>query len=75
MLDLIIKGGTVVAPEGASVMDVGIEGEKIVANAFRFAIVKIAGQGDAQRRRDFDVGGSDAENGGIGKRVVHGGAP
>ena len=33
MLDLIIKGGTVVAPEGASVMDVGIEGEKIVAVA------------------------------------------
>ena len=30
-MDLIIKGGTVVAPEGASAMDVGIEGEKIVA--------------------------------------------
>ena len=33
MLDLIIKGGTVVAPEGASVMDVGIQGEQIVAVA------------------------------------------
>ncbi|MEE3167052.1 MAG: hypothetical protein VX654_06010, partial [Chloroflexota bacterium] len=33
MLDVIIKGGMVVAPEGASVMDVGIEGEKIVAVA------------------------------------------
>ena len=33
MLDVIIRGGTVVAPGGASVMDVGIEGEKIVAVA------------------------------------------
>ncbi len=31
MLDVIIKGGTVVAPEGAAVMDVGIQGEQIVA--------------------------------------------
>ena len=33
MLDLIIKGGTVVAPEGASLMDVGIQGEQIAAVA------------------------------------------
>ena len=33
MLDVIIKGGTVVAPEGAAVMDVGIQGEQIVAVA------------------------------------------
>ncbi len=29
MFDLVIKGGTVVIPEGASKVDVGIEGEKI----------------------------------------------
>ena len=33
MLDLIIKGGTVVAPEGAGLMDVGIQGEQIAAVA------------------------------------------
>ena len=33
MLDLIIKGGMVVAPEGAAVMDVGIQGEQIAAVA------------------------------------------
>ena len=33
MLDVIIKGGTVVAPGGASVMDVGIEGGKIAVIA------------------------------------------
>ena len=33
MLDLIIKGGTVVAPEGAGLMDVGVQGEQIAAVA------------------------------------------
>ena len=33
MLDLIIKGGTVVTPEGVGLMDVGIRGEQIVAVA------------------------------------------
>ena len=33
MLDLIIKGGTVVAPGGARLMDVGIQGELIAAVA------------------------------------------
>ena len=33
MLDLIIKGGTVVAPEGAALADVGIQGEQIAAVA------------------------------------------
>ena len=33
MLDLIIKGGTVVAPGGAGLMDVGIQGEQIAAVA------------------------------------------
>ena len=31
MLDLIIKGGQVVTPQGADVMDVGVQGDKIVA--------------------------------------------
>jgi dihydropyrimidinase len=31
MLDLIIKGGLVVTPQGADVMDVGVQGDKIVA--------------------------------------------
>ena len=33
MLDLIIRGGTVVAPEGAALMDVGVQGEQIAAVA------------------------------------------
>ena len=33
MLDLIIKGGTVVTPDGVGVMDVGIQGEQIAAVA------------------------------------------
>ena len=33
MLDLIIKGGTVVAPEGAALADVGIQGDHIAAVA------------------------------------------
>ena len=33
MLDLIIRGGTVVAPEGAALLDVGIQGEQIAAVA------------------------------------------
>ena len=31
MLDLIIKGGQVVTPQGADVMDIGVQGDKIVA--------------------------------------------
>ena len=33
MLDLIIKGGTVVTPDGVGVMDVGVQGEQIAAVA------------------------------------------
>lgn len=33
MLDLIIKGGTVVTPEGVGTMDVGVRGEHIAAVA------------------------------------------
>ena len=38
MLDLIIKGGTVVAPEGAALADVGIQGEQIAAVAIPGAL-------------------------------------
>jgi dihydropyrimidinase len=31
MLDLIVKGGRVVTPQGVDVMDVGVQGDKIVA--------------------------------------------
>ncbi len=31
MLDLLIRGGTVVTPAGAGLMDVGIQGEQIAA--------------------------------------------
>ena len=58
MLDLIIKGGTVVAPEGASVMDVGIEGEKIVA-------VAAPGTLDAAGVRTLDATGKIVLPGGI----------
>ena len=33
MIDLIVANGTVVTPEGASVRDVAVEGERIVALA------------------------------------------
>ena len=42
MLDLIIKGGTVVAPAGAGLMDVGIQGEQIAAVASPGALDDIA---------------------------------
>ena len=41
MLDLIIKGGTVVAPEGAALADVGIQGEQIAAVATPGALDEI----------------------------------
>ena len=44
MLDVIIKGGTVVAPEGAAVMDVGIQGEQIAVPR-NFPITKILNSG------------------------------
>ena len=58
MLDVIIKGGTVVTPEGASVMDVGIEGEKIVAVAAPDAL-------DAGTARVIDATGKIVLPGGI----------
>ena len=45
MLDLIIKGGTVVAPGGAALADVGIQGERIAAVATPGALDDI-GAGD-----------------------------
>ena len=43
MLDLVIRGGTVVTPSGSGEFDVGIQGEKIVMVAARGAISKEAG--------------------------------
>ena len=57
-MDLIIKGGTVVAPEGASAMDVGIEGEKIVA-------VSTLGTLDFENAKVIDATGKIVLPGGI----------
>jgi len=43
MLDLVIRGGTVVTPSGSGEFDVGIQGEKIVMVAARGAISEEAG--------------------------------
>ena len=43
MLDLVIRGGTVVTPSGPGEFDVGIQGEKIVMVAARGAISEEAG--------------------------------
>ena len=58
MLDVVIKGGTVVAPEGAAVMDVGIQGEQIVA-------VAAPGTLDAAGARVIDAAGKIVLPGGI----------
>lgn len=58
MLDVIIKGGTVVAPQGASIADVGIEGEKIVA-------VATPGTLEAGNARVIDATGKIVLPGGI----------
>ena len=57
-MDLIIKGGTVVAPEGTSAMDVGIEGEKIVA-------VSTLGTLGSENARVIDATGKIVLPGGI----------
>ena len=58
MLDVIIKGGTVVAPEGAAEMDVGIQGEQIAA-------VAAPGTLDASGARVIDATGKIVLPGGI----------
>ena len=58
MLDLIIRGGRVVTPEGAGEMDVGVQGEKI-------AFVASPGTLDVEARRIMDVSGKIVLPGGI----------
>ena len=50
MLDLIIRGGRVVTPEGAGEMEVGIQGEQI-------AFVASPGTLDVEARRIIDASG------------------
>ena len=58
MLDLIIRGGRVVTPEGAGDMDVGIQGERI-------AFVASSGALDVEARRTIDATGKIVIPGGI----------
>lgn len=44
MLDLVIKGGQVVTPQGAAVLDVGVQGEKIVALGWPGTLAADAGR-------------------------------
>ena len=58
MLDLIIRGGRVVTPEGAGEMDVGVLGERI-------AVVASPGAVDVEARRTIDTSGKIVLPGGI----------
>jgi dihydropyrimidinase len=58
MLDLIIRGGTVVTPSGASEMDVGVQGEQI-------AVLAAPGTLEAEARRTIDATGKIIFPGGI----------
>ncbi len=58
MLDLIIRGGQVVTPEGMGPMDVGVQGEKIAA-------VALPGALEAEARRIIDASGKVVLPGGI----------
>ena len=58
MLDLVIRGGTVVTPSGAGEFDVGIQGEKIVLVAARDAITE-------ESRTTIDASGKYVFPGGI----------
>ncbi len=58
MLDLIIRGGRVVTPEGAGDMDVGVQGEQI-------AFVATPGTVDVEARRTIDAGGKIVLPGGV----------
>lgn len=58
MLDLVIKGGQVVTPQGAAVLDVGVQGEKIVALGWPGTLAADAG-------RVIDAGGKIVVPGGI----------
>ena len=58
MLDLIIRGGQVVTPEGVGEMDVGIQGEKI-------AVVALPGTLEVEALRSIDATGKIVLPGGI----------
>ena len=58
MFDVVITGGTVVAPEGAAAMDVGIQGEQIAA-------LGAPGSLDTQGARIIDATGKIVLPGGI----------
>ena len=58
MLDLIIRGGRVVTPEGAGEMDVGVQDERI-------AVVASPGTVDVEARRTIDASGKIVLPGGI----------
>lgn len=58
MLDLIIRGGQVVTPDGAGEKDVGIQGEQI-------AVIAAPGTLDVEARRTIDASGKIVLPGGI----------
>ncbi len=58
MLDLIIRGGRVVTPQGVGESDVGIQGEQI-------AVVAMPGTLDTETRRTIDATGKIVLPGGI----------
>ena len=58
MLDLIIKGGQVVTPDGVDIRDVGVQGEKIAAIAMPGAL-------EVDARRTIDATGRVVLPGGI----------
>src|SRR5881397_3384554 len=64
MLDLVIRGGQVVTPQGVGAWDVGVEGERIVAIAAPGTLPRAAGEragrsnGDDAFALDADVPGA-----------------
>jgi dihydropyrimidinase len=58
MLDLMVKGGQVVTPQGVAALDVGVQGEKIVALGWPGTLAADAG-------RTVDAGGKIVVPGGI----------
>jgi dihydropyrimidinase len=58
MLDLVVKGGQVVTPQGVAVLDVGVQGEKIVALGWPGTLTADTG-------RVIDAGGKIVIPGGI----------
>ena len=58
MLDLIIKGGQVVTPDGVGVRDVGVQGENI-------AVIAMPGSLEVEAKRTIDASGKAVLPGGI----------